>query len=298
MRLSLTLVAALLLMDATAGAQPAPAVMSAPSEVKAGFDLATKIVLERQAARYSEARSLAERAFSGGQVEAGNLLSIMLHHGLGGVADLPRAKAVRAAAAKAGSVSANLTLADAHLKGTGGYRKDAGAAFRYLSAAANADEAIGDGRHMAQWRLAMMLREGVGVRKDHAQAYAWVVRASDGGNADAMISRAVMLATGEGVAADPVAARRWYEAASLVPGSNHAHALRGLGGMLAFGQGGPVDLPRALAYLAIAKVRGDRAADTLLNAIRPRITDAMRTEADAIMRKWLLDERKVRPGQP
>lgn len=265
-------------------------------DAKAAGDLAATIVTERQIARYPEARALATRAFEGGEAEAGNLLSMMFHLGLGGPADPKRAMAVRAAAAEAGSVGANMTLAEAHRTGGGPYRKDAKAAFRYMSAAARTEAARGKGEAVAGYRLAMMLREGIGTRKDLAASYAWVVRASETGHGDAMISRAVMLATGEGVATDAAAARRWYEAAAAVPGSNHAHALRGLGGMLAFGQGGPVDLPRATAYLAISKVRGDPYAGALLDAVRPRLDDSMRKEADRIMRQWLADENKPRKG--
>lgn len=273
-------------------------VAAAPAfDAKAAGDLASTILIERTSSRYAEARALATRAFEAGQAEAGNLLSVMLHHGLGGPADPKGAVAVRAAAAKAGSIGANVTLAEAHRTGGGPYRKDLKAAFRYMAAAATSEARAGKGEAIAAYKLGMMLREGVGARKDLAQAYAWVSRSSETGHGDAMISRAVMLATGEGVESDPAAARRWYEAATRTPEGNHAHALRGLGGMLALGQGGTVDLPRGLAYLAISKVRGDGAAGTLMTIIQPRLTPDIRTEAEGIMREWLAEERKRRPAR-
>lgn len=277
------------------GPAPASAQLASPAvqpggaafDAKAAGDLAATIVTQRQSARYAEARALATRAFESGEAEAGNLLSIMLHEGLGGPADPKRAIAVRAAAARAGSVAANLTLAEAHRTGGGPYRKDAKAAFQYMSAAGTAEAPRGKGEAVAGYRLAMMLREGVGTRKDLAASYAWVARASETGHQNAMISRAVMLAIGEGVTTDHSAARRWYERASEAPGENYPHALRGLGGMLAIGQGGPVDLPRAIAYLVIAKAGKDLQAGGMLTMLAPRITPEMRPMAERISEDWL-----------
>lgn len=113
-----------------------------------------------------------------------------------------------------------------------------------------------------------------------------------------MISRAVMLATGEGVPRDPAAARGWYARAALAPGGNYPHALRGLGGMLAMGEGGPADPDRATAYLAIAKAGRDEHADRLIQSVRPRLAGADPAKVQAIIRAWRDDVRRFAPVAP
>jgi hypothetical protein len=139
----------------------------------------------------------------------------------------------------------------------------------------------------AQWRLAMMHLQGVGTPKDPAAAYHILVRASEAGGVNAMISRGVMLATGEGVAEDDAAARDWYRRASESGEIGFAHGLRALGAMLVVGEGGPVDLPRGIAYLRIAKAGGDELAGKLLDTWSDRVTDKVHRRAVTISNAWM-----------
>jgi TPR repeat protein len=102
-----------------------------------------------------------------------------------------------------------------------------------------------------------------------------------------MISRAVMLATGEGVVQDPAAARLWYGRAAESGEHGFDHALRGLGAMLAEGEGGPVDLPRGIAYLRIAEAAGDRNATIILQAFSERVTPEIDEQARRIAAEWM-----------
>jgi TPR repeat protein len=139
----------------------------------------------------------------------------------------------------------------------------------------------------AQWRLAMMHLQGVGTPKDSGTAYRILERASENGGINAMISRAVMLATGQGVAEDDAAARDWYRRAAESGEVGFAHGLRALGAMLVVGEGGPVDLPRGIAYLRIAKAAGDDMAGRLLDTWSGRVTDEVHRKAVEISNAWM-----------
>jgi len=233
--------------------------------------------------RAQEARRLLEIAAEAGLPEGTNALSFMLRNGIGGPADLERGRALLERAAQGGSVGANLTLADAHIEGRGGYPRDPERGYAYAVAAA--ESTINpNGAAFAQWRVGMLTLEGVGTPADAERAYTWVARAAENGAVYGMISRAVMLATGDGVAIDGAAARLWYQRAAESGEMGSAHALRSLGGMLARGEGGSIDLPRGYAYLAIARDAGDPLADDFIR--RLAFTDEDRAAAEAIMRDW------------
>lgn len=140
------------------------------------------------------------------------------------------------------------------------------------------------GAAAAQWRFAMMLREGRGGPIDLAGAYTWARRSGENGELNGMISTAVMLATGEGVAENDVAARSWYYQATE---RGSAHALRALGGMFITGEGGAVDEAHGLAYLMLAASGGDEVAIRFLEASRSRFSDEVQRMAVQIRDAWL-----------
>jgi TPR repeat protein len=139
----------------------------------------------------------------------------------------------------------------------------------------------------------MMHLEGIGTPANAAEAYRWVVRASENGGVRGMISRAVMLATGQGVAEDDQAARLWYQRAAESGDVMFAHGLRGLGAMLVSGEGGPADVPRGIAYLRIAQAGRDANAARILESLRDRITPEVDRQAREISRQWM---REHMPG--
>jgi TPR repeat protein len=59
-----------------------------------------------------------------------------------------------------------------------------------------------------------MYRNGAGVQRDSARAFALIERAARAGHAQAMFIVSVMLAAGEGAPQDVTAARRYLEAAA------------------------------------------------------------------------------------
>ena len=63
----------------------------------------------------------------------------------------------------------------------------------------------------AAYQMGLALRNGVNVTADPALAAQSIARAARGGLPEAMFTWSNMLATGEGVAPDAAAARRWLE---------------------------------------------------------------------------------------
>ncbi len=136
----------------------------------------------------------------------------------------------------------------------------------------------------AAWRFAMMWLEGGG---DAVTAFGYVDRAAAQGHLSAQISRAVMLATGQGVDQDLEAARAAYRVAAR---RGSAHAVRSLGAMYAAGEGGPVDAATGYALLELAAAGGDPGAASLLDT-PPGAFARRPAEADinAAARTWLAE---------
>ncbi|HEX8366119.1 MAG TPA: tetratricopeptide repeat protein [Allosphingosinicella sp.] len=247
-------------------------------------DLGTRLLDTPDPARQAEARRWFQRASDAGSAEARNNLATMLMFGIGGPTDQARGRRLMEEAAQMGSVGARLSLAERYLQGRDGYPRDHVRAFEQIRAAAASG---GPASLYAQWRLAMMHLQGVGTPRNPQEAYNILVSASEAGGVNAMISRAVMLATGEGVGEDDGAARRWYQRAAESGELGFEHALRGLGAMLAAGEGGPTDLPRGVAYLRIAQAAGDANAAAILQSLSDRITPAVDASAQGIAADWM-----------
>ncbi len=232
-----------------------------------------------------EARRWLRLAMNAGDPDAKNAYAGLLMNGAGGPRDEETGRRLILEAADEGSSSANFTLSMAYRSGTGGFPRDPARSFTHMQCAAMLARDAGVAQ--LQWEVGMMHREGFGTPADPAEAYRWVSRSADGGHIRGMISRAVMLATGEGVAEDDVAARQWYERAARLDDPLLAHAMRGLGSMLVNAEGGPADVARGIAYLRIAESGGDGYAPTILQEWASRITPEVDREATRIAAEWL-----------
>ncbi len=62
---------------------------------------------------------------------------------------------------------------------------------------------------MAQYNLAWMYEDGVGVTADDAKAFKWFLRSAEGGDPDAQYEVVQRYATGQGTEPDLVAAYTW-----------------------------------------------------------------------------------------
>lgn len=256
---------------------------TATAEEDRGFELLTNGDPNDDA----EARRLLETAAAQQRPEAINALSSMLYNGVGGPADAERARTLLLRAAELGSIGANMTLAERYINGDDGLPRDAERGYRHAVAAAESVNNV-RGAAWAQWRVGMMTLQGVGTSADPVRAYGWVARASENGSVHAMVSRAVMLAIGQGIARDPQAAREWYLRAAESGELGSAHGLRGLGAMLVTGEGGARDIPRGYAYLVLAQEGGDENAAALLERFQGYFSDPVRQQAQSIILAWRL----------
>ena len=75
-------------------------------------------------------------------------------------------------------------------------------------------KAAEQGLGTAQYRLALMYRDGRGVSRDTAEAIAWFRKAADGGEADAQIELGVLLSPGHGAVSDIIEAHTWFNLAA------------------------------------------------------------------------------------
>ncbi len=121
--------------------------------------------------------------------------------------------------------------------------------------------AIQAGSVDAAWSLAMLILQRGGPE---TEAWRFVEWASDQNHPNAMISRAVMLATGQGVEQNEAEARDWYLRAAK---AGQPHGLRGLGAMYVSGEGGDANPALGYALLDIAAAAGDPGVAALLDAL-------------------------------
>ena len=250
-------------------------------------ELGIALMLRNGTTDLVEARRWLRLASEAGDAEAKNAYAGLLLNGAGGPIDASEGQRLLLEAAAEGSVGANFTLSMALRNGSASFPRDPVRAFTHMEAAARLVTGVGAPR--IHWELGMMHLQGIGTPANAEVAYRWVSRAADAGGINGMISRAVMLATGEGVAEDDVAARSWYVRASELDDPLFAHALRGLGSMLVSGEGGERDVSRGIAYLRIAQAGNDENARILLERWRDLITPEVDREAWRIANEWMAE---------
>lgn len=111
------------------------------------------------------------------------------------------------------------------------------------------------GEPRAQTVLGRMHESGLGVPQDSAKAVEYYQKAADQGFANAIHNLAVSYEGGElGLPEDPVKARELYAKAAE---SDFPNSLMALGVMAREGDGGPVDMPLAVAALSRAEALGE-----------------------------------------
>lgn len=121
-------------------------------------------------------------------------------------------------------------------------------------------KAADQGNANAQYKLAIMYKEGHGIAKNEAEALAWL-RKSAQGYADAQFSLGRSYETGQGVAKDEVQAVLWYRRAA---DQGQAEAQLHLGNMYAEGRGIAKDDAQAVAWYQKAAQQGNAEAQTRL----------------------------------
>lgn len=109
----------------------------------------------------------------------------------------------------------------------------------------------------AQYNLAVLYEDGLGVAADARQALDWYRKAAAQGHAEAQFVAGLMYAEGRGTEQDYAQAAAYYRQAAQ---QGHAEAQNNLAARYASGTGVPRDLAEARKWLAAAAAQGNRTA--------------------------------------
>ena len=112
--------------------------------------------------------------------------------------------------------------------------------FRAAAEAGNAD---------AQFNMALMYEQGIGVSKDEPESVVWYRKAAQQGNSNAQFNLAVMYENGRGTAVDFHQAHHWYRKASA---QGDGLAIGNLGMLYMRGQGVKQNKVAGLALLLVS----------------------------------------------
>lgn len=251
------------------------------------FSLALCLYESEQPADRAEGVEWARKAAAAGDAEAKNAVAVGILQGFDPATDPDEGWQWMVEAAHDGALGAMITLGFSALDGRGPFADDAAKALSLLTRASEHPKIKDQTRGRILWSVGMMHLQGAGTTPDPVTAYGWISRSADSGFSDAMISRAVMLATGEGVQEDDVAAREWYRRAIVADDDRIFHAMRGLGGMLWFGEGGPVDRAEGCKLVTLAEAGGDEHAKTLRTSFFSQMTEEENRACLAAAEAWV-----------
>lgn len=136
------------------------------------------------------------------------------------------------------------------------------AAFHYRIAARGRND-------HAAWRLGVLIDTGL-IAGQPEEAVALFTEAADREYSNAMVSLAVMQATGRGTTQDFAAALGNYMRAARLANSQ---GVRGVGIMLYLGQGVAPDIEEAAAWLLLSAAMGSEEADLALERVLEELAD-------------------------
>lgn len=239
--------------------------------------------------RLVEARQLFERAAEEDHAEAYNALSMMYQIGLGVDRDELRAMELRLIAAEKGSLAANFVMWQIFDRGAG-VAVDEFRAVEYLRRVAESpseNEIVA----VAQYELASHYLGGAGVERDLETAFQWLTRAAERGNTEAELELAASFALGRGVEENDPMARAVYQRVADRFDGGFPRAMRALGAMYYYGEGGTQDQALGLAYLRIATAVGDENAQLVIEQLEQETPEAMRNRATSLADEWIAEHR-------
>ncbi len=136
---------------------------------------------------------------------------------------------------------------------------------------------------MAQFRLGTLYERGVGVKMDLPRAKIWYSRAAEQGNVKAMHNLAVLIAGRGGDKPDYATASRWFNAAAE---RGLADSQYNLGVLYDNGLGVGKDEKEAYKWLLLAARSGDAEATSRRDALKARLSEADRAQAEAVAASW------------
>ncbi|MFN3835562.1 MAG: peptidoglycan-binding protein [Glycocaulis sp.] len=135
----------------------------------------------------------------------------------------------------------------------------------------------------AQFRFARMLERGEGVAADPAAARSWMVRAAEAGHLRAMYEAGVMYVNLSPTPANQQAAAGWFEQAAL---HGMGDSQFNLGLLFEEGFGVPQSAADAYAWFLIAAAGGDSAAQERASTLRRSLSADERAAAEEAVRGY------------
>lgn len=209
------------------------------------------------------------------------LLALLINVGASGLA-LASTQQTMIHAVK-GDATAQYTLANMYLHGLGGFPKDSSKAAKWLSESAKQNNAN------AMLEIGEMLLQGNGVNQNIARGLAYIEKAAELKNPQALISLAKIYDKGEIVEYNPV---KTVELLKLSADRGDFASQGLLGHYLTVGE--TKDIPKAIHYLTMAANHGDAGAQLTLGKLYLSGTEVAKNTAQALI--WL--QRAVKQNKP
>jgi hypothetical protein len=135
---------------------------------------------------------------------------------------------------------------------------------------------------VAEYELARMHGDGLGVPMRAQEAYKWLERSARHGNVQAQYELGIALRDGRDTIQDHEAARKWIR---LAAEGGHGQAQLVLGVMYRSGTGVPADNLKAYVWLNVAAAQGVPGAASARDTVLARLAPAELQEAQAEARR-------------
>jgi len=143
-----------------------------------------------------------------------------------------------------------------------------------------------DGHLKAQYDVAMMYNNGIGVEKDTAEAWNWFVRAAKAGNVDAQVELGAHYEAGVDGQPNGVMASTWW---TLAAKNGSGVAAFNLGTMYRAGRVTARDMARAYAWFMVADELGVVTAKDHLRNLRALMSSPEVERAEKLRKDLLSD---------
>jgi hypothetical protein len=144
-----------------------------------------------------------------------------------------------------------------------------------------------DGHLKAQYEVAMMFNNGIGVAKDKEEAWNWFIRAAKGGNVDAQVELGAHYEAGADGQPNGIMAAQWWKIAAK---NGSGVAAFNLGTMYRSGRVTARDLVRAYAWFMVAEDLGVITAKDHLRNLRDLISEQDVTKAERLKDDLMKDD--------
>lgn len=210
-----------------------------------------------------------------GHIPAAKIVGDIYYNGYGVDKDVKQAERFYRVAAERGFAPAQVALGDLYyygeLRGSPNVQEALG---WYAEASKTRDPA-------ALYALAHAYDAGEGVPRDAEKALSYYKLAALQGHAGARGAIGDYFYRGEIVERNPETARKWFATAAA---GGETDALFNLAAMMAKGEGGELDRPRAWALMKMADAKGHPTADKGLTALEGAMTATERQAGQALLK--------------